>query len=241
MHPEYETTRHAVPERVPIHSSATALDTERRRVAAGFDARQRPAKTFVQRNRLHIRSILLVFMAGSILFTDRGFYETPLGTMLYALGCLGIMTGALGRFWCYVYNSGARSKTVITMGPYAACRNPIYVCSIVVAASVGLLSESIVLAILFAGGASLFYLQIIAGEEKKLAWLHGDVYTAYRAGTSKFIPRFERLLPGIVERVPGEVLMRKIPKLILMGLIFPAVEIFNGLHDLLGRGVVHIF
>ena len=241
MNPEYETTHHAVPERLPVHSSATALDTERRRVAAGFDAWKRPGKTFVQKNRLQIRSLLLAFMAGSILFTDRGLYETPLGTALYVLGCLGIMTGALGRFWCYVYNSGARSKTVIMAGPYAACRNPIYGCSIVVAASVGLLSESIVLAILFAGGASLFYLQIIAGEEKKLAWLHGDAYTAYRARTSKFIPRFARLLPGIVERVPGEVLMRKIPKLILMGLIIPAVEIFNTLHDMLGRGVVHIF
>ena len=241
MHPEYETTRHTVPEILQRHSSATALDTGLRRDTPGFVARKRPAKTFVQRNRLQIRSILLAFMAGFILFTDRGLYGTPLGTALYALGCLGIMTGALGRFWCYVYNSGARSKTVITTGPYAVCRNPIYGCSIVVAASVGLISESIVLAILFAGGASLFYLKIIAGEEKKLAWLHGDVYMAYRASTSKFIPRFARPLPGIVEKVPGEVLMRKIPKLILMGLIIPAVEIFNTLHDVLGRGLVHIF
>ena len=241
MHPEYETTRHAASRMSHTRSSATALDAGVGRNEPGIVEFKRPAKTFVQRNRIQIRSMLLASMAGAILFTDRSLYETLLGNALYVLGCLGLMTGALGRFWCYVYNSGARSKTVITAGPYAVCRNPIYCCSIVVAASVGLISQSIVLAILFAGGASLFYLQIIAGEEKKLAWLHGDVYLSYRASTSKFIPRFARLLPGIVERVPGEVLMRKIPKLILMGLIIPAVEVFNTLHDVFGRGVVHIF
>jgi protein-S-isoprenylcysteine O-methyltransferase Ste14 len=200
-----------------------------------------PSKSIIQRNRLAVRSFLLILMFGSLLFTDRRLDGTPVGMVLFALGSVSILTAAIVRFWCYVYNSGTRTKTIITQGPYSLCRNPIYLCSMLLAAGVGLLAQSVTLALLFGSIAFLFYLHIIEGEERKLTFLHDATYTSYRARTSKFIPHLDDLSPGVVESVPGQILMRKIPKLISLGMIFPIVEICSKLHDLLRLGVTSIY
>lgn len=201
----------------------------------------RPPKTFIQRNRLRVRSLLLLLVPALLIVTDRTLANTAIGYGLYALGSLAILAAVVGRFWCYVYNSGTRTKIVITQGPYSLCRNPIYLCSIGVAAGIGLLSQSIVLAILFAASAMLFYAHIINGEEKKLMALHGSVYSEYLEKTSKYLPRFDRLSPGIVKDVPGQILMRKIPKLISLGLIFPLIEICSRLRELIGISIWETF
>jgi len=201
----------------------------------------RPPKSLIQRNRLRIRSLLMLVMPAAIVLTDRRLDGTAFGLALYGLGAVAIVAALLGRFWCYVYNSGARTRTVITLGPYSLCRNPIYLCSMFTAAGVGLLSQSLVLTVLFGGAAFLFYVHIVEGEEAKMAALHGAEYTRYREGTARYIPHFDHLSPGVIEKVPGAILMRKIPKLISVALIFPIVAICERLHALLGSGIGPIF
>lgn len=200
--------------------------------AATFDAR--PAKSFVQRNRLRVRSVLLLVIPALVLFTDRGLSGSAIGLALYTLGAVTLTAAVVGRFWCYVYNSGTRTKTVITEGPYSLCRNPIYLCSIGVAAAIGLLAQSVVLSVLFTASAILFYAHIINGEEAKLTALHGLVYTDYLRATSKYLPCFDRLSPGTLTEVPGRILMRKIPKLIALAFVFPLIEVIDQLHTLIG-------
>ncbi len=196
-----------------------------------------PNKSFIQSNRLHVRTVLLLVIPSLIILTNRSLLGTTTGLALYTAGSLLLLSAVVVRFWCYVYNSGTRTKTVITQGPYSLCRNPIYLCSIGVAASIGLLAESVVLAVVFAACAMLFYAHIIKGEEAKLSAIHGATYTDYLDSTSKYLPRFQRLSPGVIKEVPGKTLMRKIPKLIVLALVFPLMELCNTLQGMLGVSI----
>lgn len=192
-----------------------------------------PKKSMVQKHRLRVRSVLVAAMLIAIVAADRVLIATSLGRVLYSIGALMIVATILGRFWCYVYNSGARSKSVISQGPYSICRNPIYLCSISAIFAVGLLAQSLILASLFGGCALLFFNHIIEGEEEKMTALHGDAFRRYRAGTPKFLPDFRLLVVGEALSVPGGTLARKIWKLAAAGLIFPVIEICNRLHEVL--------
>ncbi|MCA9505721.1 MAG: isoprenylcysteine carboxylmethyltransferase family protein [Myxococcales bacterium] len=229
-------------QRRATRSNSFILDQEESGVTPAIvRAGDRPPKTFVQQHRLQIRSILLLSMCAALLATDRPLEGTTTGLLLHALGAVLVVGAMLGRFWCYVYNAGARSKTVITAGPYSLCRNPIYVCSIVTAAGIGLLAQSFVLATAFSLVALAFYAHIVDGEERKLHYLHGAEYDGYRERTSKYLPRFDRIEPGVIQRVPGAVLMRKVPKLAAMGLVFPAIELCNHLAGLVLPVVGRVF
>ncbi len=99
-----------------------------------------------------------------------------LGFMLVALACLG-------RIWCSVFIAGHKDETLVTSGPYAACRHPLYAFSIVGALGLGLTSKSPLLALLVLTLVTALVVYAASCEEQFLADAFPEDFKAYLAST----------------------------------------------------------
>lgn len=115
--------------------------------------------------------------------------------ILWPVGFALIAVGAVPRLWASVYIGRSswtrreRAEILITGGPYGLCRNPLYVGNILIALGFGVLSGLIwYMPILFAI-LVLHYSIVVRCEESFLEERFGEVYRAYRAQVSRWIPQ----------------------------------------------------
>lgn len=109
------------------------------------------------------------------------------------LAWLIVIGGSLGRIWCSVFVAGRKDAVLVTNGPYALCRHPLYALSIGVAAGLGLATHSIALTLLAVVVVWLLVSQAARSEERLLQTLHGAAYTDYMARVRRFMPRLSAL------------------------------------------------
>jgi protein-S-isoprenylcysteine O-methyltransferase Ste14 len=108
------------------------------------------------------------------------------------IGIFLIVICILGRTWCSYYISGRKDVTLVTVGPYSVCRNPLYVFSIVGAFGVGAQFGSLVATVVFGAVTWILFDLVAAQEEKSLLNAYGQIYDDYRAGVPRFLPRLSR-------------------------------------------------
>jgi protein-S-isoprenylcysteine O-methyltransferase Ste14 len=118
-----------------------------------------------------------------------------------AIGIVSVLAGQAIRFWAAGTIGRYRGERVsaeelVTWGPYAFCRNPLYVGNFFI----GLGWATIAgwgIAPFYAGVFYLLYaIGIVPLEEKFLLDTFGDEYARYRSKTPKFLPH----LPSAGER-----------------------------------------
>jgi protein-S-isoprenylcysteine O-methyltransferase Ste14 len=133
----------------------------------------------------------LPFLAVMVVFARPTGWSIAAGIALMALG------EAL-RFWG-VSIVGAETRTtgtvggtyLITSGPFAYVRNPLYVGNMMLYAGVGLMSMALFPWLLIAA-VLWFYIQywlIVTREEEYLASTFGDAYQEYVSSVPRFFPR----------------------------------------------------
>ncbi len=95
-----------------------------------------------------------------------------------------------------VAHIGSRSRTrsgdvgmLVTTGPYARCRNPLYLGNVLLAAGLALGVGVPALAAVTVGVVALQYVFIVAWEESRLARVHGQAYGTYVTAVPRFLPR----------------------------------------------------
>lgn len=127
------------------------------------------------------------------------FAEPTLASMVF--GFLVVLAGELIRFWG-VSIAGSETRTtgkvggtyLITSGPFAYVRNPLYIGNILVYGGIGVMSMALfpwllIVAIVW------FYVQyylIVTQEEEYLAAQFGEDYTHYTRHVGRFLPRLKR-------------------------------------------------
>jgi Isoprenylcysteine carboxyl methyltransferase (ICMT) family len=99
----------------------------------------------------------------------------------------------LGRIWTTLFIAGRKDVELVTTGPYAACRHPLYACSLAAAAGLGLAAQSIVLAAALPALLAIAFVFSIDAEERLLAAAHGDRWTRYAAQVPRLWPEWRRL------------------------------------------------
>ncbi|HEV7607122.1 MAG TPA: isoprenylcysteine carboxylmethyltransferase family protein [Steroidobacteraceae bacterium] len=104
----------------------------------------------------------------------------------YLAGILGftcVAIACLGRIWCSLFIAGHKDEVLVTTGPYAYCRHPLYSFSIVGALGLGLASKSLLLCagVLVVIAALVIY--AASCEEQFLADAFPDEFKAYVAAT----------------------------------------------------------
>lgn len=122
------------------------------------------------------------FLAGKYCFLHiAGIFVTGSGLALRAWG-----SGTAG--W-HTRSSTIEAPGLITGGPFAYVRNPIYLGSILIGIGMStIISDP--RAFLFAFAAfAILYLAIIPAEERYLSAQFGDAYATYRSAVPRMLPR----------------------------------------------------
>ena len=147
-------------------------------------------KTSVEKARTTFTWIFGILIAFLLFFTEPvPMIDKPLFEGLFMLGgCTCAVIGALGRAWASLFISGKKDQTLIHVGPYANCRNPLYFFSFI--GSLGLGSETITIPTVIVIMFVIYYKLVIKDEEKRLEELFGEEYRSYKAKTPCFFPKF---------------------------------------------------
>jgi protein-S-isoprenylcysteine O-methyltransferase Ste14 len=123
-----------------------------------------------------------------------GWFAHVAGILTFAFGLAGVVVSqeAMGRSWRIGQDAAERTE-LVTHGPFAVVRNPIFTALVLAQAGLALLVPSV---IALAGLALLLVsieAQVRLVEEPHLRKLHGDDYTAYAQKVGRFVPAVGRL------------------------------------------------
>jgi protein-S-isoprenylcysteine O-methyltransferase Ste14 len=113
-----------------------------------------------------------------------------------AIGFICVSLACLGRIWCSVFIAGHKDADLVTNGPYARCRHPLYACSTLGALGLGLATQSALLCV--AAVLLIMALVVYAAscEEQFLADAFPEQFKAYvQATPNMWWPGRSRLLP----------------------------------------------
>ena len=149
-------------------------------------------------------AIYLALLAATAVVGPR---EIPVGWHYLAglAGFLLVAFACLGRIWCSLFIAGHKDEVLVTTGPYAHCRHPLYSFSILGALGLGLTSRSALLCILVVALIAALLIYAASCEEQFLADAFPDEFKAYLVATpNKWIPKSGRAaLPAVLDVRPA--------------------------------------
>jgi len=123
------------------------------------------------------------------------------------LGFMLVIVCVLGRLYATTFIGGVKNHKLMTDGPFAMVRNPLYFFSLVGVAGVGLMSTRITVALALLGIFYIIFDRMITREEKFLKEKFGKDYKAYCAATPRLWPDFKKYTaPDVIEVRPQYVL-----------------------------------
>jgi protein-S-isoprenylcysteine O-methyltransferase Ste14 len=105
-------------------------------------------------------------------------------------GLLMIVACIVLRIYCSLYIGGRKISSLVVVGPYSVCRNPLYAASIVGAIGIGAQQGSVTLGLMTGGVVALIFYLLVLREEQLLSQLHGTEYELYRKRVPRFVPNF---------------------------------------------------
>lgn len=146
-------------------------------------------RTHFERLRISLTWCYGLFIAILAIFGESRLQTPLLGTVFFTLGGILAVVGAFGRLWCSLYIAGYKNNTLVTVGPYSLCRNPLYFFSFIGALGIGLSTGSLTISVIIACGFAIYYPLVVSSEEARLALLHGESFQCYRQNIPAFLPR----------------------------------------------------
>jgi len=139
-----------------------------------------------------LRATFAIYIALIAATTVAGPRELT-GWLYYAMSTLGfifVCLACLGRIWTSVFIAGHKDVDLVTSGPYALCRHPLYACSILGALGLGLTTRSLLLTGIVVALIAALVVYAAACEEQFLADSFPDQFAAYVLATpNKWWPR----------------------------------------------------
>lgn len=154
--------------------------------------------------RIRITQLLYLGVLLLAALSDGRLWQGMAGVAVSAAGVALVVLAVLGRLWASLFIAGRKDAEVVTDGPYAACRHPLYLCSLVGGAGLGLASRSVVLAAAVPVVLACVLGVAIAREERYLAARHGERWNEYARTVPRVWPRWRQFLapvPAAVTRL----------------------------------------
>lgn len=103
-----------------------------------------------------------------------------------------VVVAALGRLWTSLFIAGFKDESLVQDGPYAACRHPLYLLSLVGALGLGLATRSLALATALMAYTAMLHTRALRAEDAMLLLRHGDAARDYQARVPALWPDFAR-------------------------------------------------
>lgn len=139
-----------------------------------------------------LRATFAIYVALVATTAVIGPQDVPPG-WYYASGALGfifVTLACLGRIWSSVFIAGHKDEELVTTGPYALCRHPLYACSILGATGLGLTTRSPLLCVIVVALIATLVIYAAACEEQFLADSFPEDFKNYLLATpNKWWPR----------------------------------------------------
>jgi protein-S-isoprenylcysteine O-methyltransferase Ste14 len=129
---------------------------------------------------------LLVFLL--LMISGNRMENGPWHGLIDFAGLACVLVCAFGRVWSSVFISGNKTSTLVESGPYSVTRNPLYLCSLIGIAGIGLASGSLLIIALLTLSFGLYYPFIIRMEEAEMKALHGPKFQSYIERVPRFLP-----------------------------------------------------
>ena len=193
-----------------------------------------------QRTRIMALRICGMLFLLSVLFFQPALYGTQFGALLSISGTAIVVISVLGRYWSIKHIGSRKNVILVQTGPYNYCRNPLYFFSLLLALGCGLISKSIVVAVIFSLGILLIFLKVIQKEERHLSCRFGEEYELYKAQVPRLVPgiganiRHFRLLGARDSARPNRQLIETFSMLFLI----PLIHLVERIRDALQLGVL---
>jgi protein-S-isoprenylcysteine O-methyltransferase Ste14 len=127
-------------------------------------------------------AIYLALVAATPLVGPRGV-SLGLSNLLGIAGFVCVTVACLGRIWCSLFIAGHKDEVLVTSGPYAYCRHPLYSFSIVGALGLGFASKSLLLGAMVVLLIAGLVIYAASCEEQFLEDAFPDEFKAYVAAT----------------------------------------------------------
>src|SRR5262245_12361134 len=141
--------------------------------------------------RLRITLAWYVVLLVLVAVTDRNALGAG-GAWASLAGLVLMVLAALGRIWVSVHIAGRKNERLVTTGPYAMCRHPLYALSLLGGLGVGLATRSIALTAATLAVLSALYSMAIRSEERWLRHEYGAAFDEYCARVPALLPRWNR-------------------------------------------------
>lgn len=143
-------------------------------------------------NRILVSRVFVVTVLAALLVSLNGWRTLApfVENLLSLVGWVLVGIGVAGRIWSASYISGHKNHELVTDGPYSVCRNPLYFFTFVAGLGVTLVTETLLVPMLFAGLFWAYYPGVIRREEETLRGRHGAAFEAYRARVPRVWPDF---------------------------------------------------
>ncbi len=137
-----------------------------------------------------------------VISDGRGIRGGP-ALLAQTAGFLLVVGAVLWRLWVTLFIAGRKEAQLVREGPFALCRHPLYLGSIVGALGIGLTTHSIALAIALPLMVGAIVFAAARREDTALLALHGDDWRRYRDSVRAFWPaRSRRRMPESVAVPP---------------------------------------
>jgi len=124
--------------------------------------------------------------------------EMPVWYSLFATlaGFICVVIACLGRIWCSLYIAGHKDEMLVTTGPYAMARHPLYFFSIIGALGLGMTTRSLLLCVVVVLLIAALVIYAASCEEQFLADSFPEEFGAYVAATpNMWWPVFRKSSP----------------------------------------------
>lgn len=136
-----------------------------------------------------VKAIALAAATLILVSRDPWARDSLSGGAIRAAGFCLIMAAVLGRLWSTLYIGGRKNACLVTTGPYSITRNPLYCCSILGAAGIGLAFGSLAIALVLAGSIGSVLAATARAEAALLGKRFGTSYEAYASRVPLLWPR----------------------------------------------------
>lgn len=151
----------------------------------------RKSTVYRQRQRLSLVLMLLGWL-GALLTPSLVHEGTLADHVADGIAWLLLFLGSGIRYWSIVHIAGRKSRSVVDTGPYAICRNPLYLGTLLLIACEAAFLKSGWFLICSLLVWALYVWGVVPAEERWLTARLGDVYEAYCRRVPRWIPRFNR-------------------------------------------------